>query len=122
LHRQKKSQVLIIIDWELPPEQAVFLLSKAVDYMAARKPMLAITTRGSTIHKLIDGVYGRCFEHHDTSGIARYLKWLIDNFKQRDGQVYETYPVDRDYSASGNAQRLYDLIQNLSNSKSTESL
>ena len=121
LQLQRDSQVLIIIDWELPQEKAVFLLSKAVDYMAARKSMLAITTRESTIHKFVEGVYGRCFEHHDIEGIAGHIRYLIDDCGKNDKPVQVPYQVDMNYSASKNAQRLFELLQNLKMLKFEES-
>ena len=46
LHLQKKSQVLIIIDWALPKEKAVFLLSKAIDYNGYRKTNISHNNQG----------------------------------------------------------------------------
>ncbi len=108
---QRTSEVLIVIDWCLPKHQAVFLLSKIVDYMAARKPVLAITTKGSTIFNLVEGVYGKCFEHDDIAGIAEYIKLLINQI--RDTGIAPNQ-LDARYSASKNADQLYQLISDLS--------
>jgi hypothetical protein len=113
LHLQKNSQVLIIIDWALPKEKAVFLLSKAIDYIATGKPILAITTKGSTVYQLVEGVYGRCFEHDDLEGILGYLKYLIDGLRKNDQVVLKPYLADHKYSARNNASELFELMQSL---------
>jgi glycosyltransferase involved in cell wall biosynthesis len=113
LHLQKNSQVLIIIDWALPKEKAVFLLSKAIDYIATGKPILAITTKGSTVYQLVEGVYGRCFEHDDLEGILGYLKYLIDGLRKNDQVVLKPYLADQKYSARNNASELFELMQSL---------
>ena len=113
IHLQKKSQVLVIIDWALPKEKAVFLLSKAIDYIATGKPILAITTKGSTIYRLVEGVYGRCFEHNDLKGIVRYIKYLIDGLRSNDQKVLKPYMADQKYSARKNAVALLELMQSL---------
>jgi len=107
---QRKSSVLILIDWKLPRHQAMFLLSKSLDYMAARKPLMAITTPGSTMHNLIHGVYGECFSHDDIEGIKRYLISIIKRYKEKDELFKNPYEVDEEYSASISAKRLFHLF------------
>ncbi len=106
---QKQSAVLMVIDWQLTRSQAMFLLSKTVDYMAARKPILAITTPGSTLYKLIQGVYGQCFAHDDIEGISNYIVNLINQLRN-PATSQESYEVNQDYSAAYQAQRLYKLL------------
>jgi glycosyltransferase involved in cell wall biosynthesis len=110
LRLQRKSQVLVVIDWQLDQEYAMFLLSKTVDYMAARKPILAITTPGSTLYNLVEGKYGRCFDHNNIEGIQEYLTKLISQLSSQDYSPLVPYQPDKNYSASFNAKRLFDLI------------
>ena len=108
---QRKSSVLILIDWNLPQHQAMFLLSKSLDYMAARKPVMAITTPGSTMHNLIQGVYGECFAHNDLEGIKRFLISIIKRYKKKDELFENPYEVNEDYAASINAKRLFHVLE-----------
>ena len=107
---QRQSSVLIIIDWQLPKDQAMFLLSKTLDYLAARKPIIAITTSGSTLYKLIQGVYGQCFDHHDIEGIKKHIVSLIDGYRNNHSTFLNPYEVNMEYSAGYQAKRLFELM------------
>lgn len=107
---QRQSSVLVIIDWQLPKNQAMFLLSKTLDYMAACKPIMAITTPGSTVFKLIQGVYGQCFAHDDIEGIKKHMISLIKKYRNGDKIFLKPYEINKDYSAAYQAQRLFKLM------------
>ena len=109
---QRKSNVLVIFDWQLPKDQAVFFLSKTLDYIAAGKPIIAITTPGSSIYKIIQGTYGHCFAHDDIAGIKQHILNLVERYKNGDKVLIEPYKPDKTFSASYQANKLFELIAN----------
>ncbi len=109
---QRSADLLVLIDWELPQEEAVFQLSKTMDYLAARKPILAITTKGSTVHKMVEGQHGKCLEHKDHQGIYEALEILIDQGRSCP-LLQSAGPLDRQYAASVNAEKLKVLFQKM---------
>jgi len=106
-----KAAVLVIIDFELPSEKAVFLLSKALDYMSSGKPILTITTPGSTLHNTLKTTHGRCYSHQDIAGIKNQLVDLVTKYKAQDPLFKTPFPVDQKYSASYNTERLEELFR-----------
>lgn len=105
-----KASILVIVDLDLPAEESVFFPSKTLDYMTVRKPILAITTPGSTLFNVVDKVYGRCFGHSDVTGIKDYIFEMIYKHQSGDSIFHSPYQLDEKYSAKYNAQRLAKLI------------
>ncbi len=109
LKLQHNADVLLLIDWELHPEKAVFQLSKSVDYLAAKRPILAITTKYSAIYKMVQGRYGVCFEHRDQLGLSSVLKDLAVN--GRNAEIFSgLHDLGNQYSANKNASILSDIL------------
>ncbi|GJM28470.1 MAG: hypothetical protein DHS20C17_11050 [Cyclobacteriaceae bacterium] len=109
----KEASVLAVIDFNLPAEQAVFFLSKTLDYLSAGKPILTITPPGSTLYKVIHGRYGSCFAHDDIPGIKNYIIEMTRRYKAKDAVFSSPYQLEQKYSARVNSSRLSNLIHDL---------
>jgi len=115
-HRMHRSaSVLVVIDLELPAQKAVYFPSKTLDYIIARKPIMGITTQGSTLHKIIHNNYGSCFQHNDVLEIKNYIIQMVRRYRSRDPLLLNPYKIDFKYSASRNSKRLMKLILETSN-------
>lgn len=53
LERQRKSSVLLIMEWDYPGEEGVYT-GKIFEYLAAKRPILVIGGRGGVLKELID--------------------------------------------------------------------
>ena len=53
IQKQRESQVLLLFTWNDPGEKGVYT-GKVFDYLAARRPILAIGLRGSVVNDLLD--------------------------------------------------------------------
>lgn len=110
---QRKAHVLLLFDWKFRNTKSVFFLSKILGYMAAQRPILAVTEKGSTCYKVIEGKYGKTFEHTDIPGLQNYLAEAVKNFNAKNFSFFKTAPADHEYSASFNSNRLAQLFQKL---------
>jgi len=110
---QRKAHVLMLFDWKFKNTKSVFFLSKVLGYMAAQRPILAITEKESTCYKVIEGKYGHTFDHADIEGIQEYLIEAVKNFSSKNESFFATNPPDEIYSARLNSNRLVSLFKAL---------
>jgi glycosyltransferase involved in cell wall biosynthesis len=110
LEYQRSADVLLLID--MPIEQAelrVFFLSKILDYIVAKKPILALIDKYSESHQVIfNNNLGTCIERHDTESIRKHLLWLLSS---RDSDYFKEREILPEYDAAYNAKRLIKLFQ-----------
>lgn len=109
LEIQRSADVLLLIDMPVKePELRVFFPSKTLDYMLARKPILALVDDGSEIHHLVDNNgMGTCVDRDDVEGIQKHLLWLLS---ARDSDYFDAREVLPEYDAAYNAKRLIGLF------------
>jgi len=109
LEYQRSADVLLLIDMPVnEPELRVFFPSKTLDYMIARKPILALVDEGSEIHHLIDSNgMGTCVNRDDVEGIKKHLLWLLSS---RDSDYFNEREILPEYDAACNAKRLVRLF------------
>lgn len=108
---QAESDVLLAIDFDLKnPKDALFFPSKLLDYFAIQKPILAITTRGSTSDEILTKENHSVAYHHNEEAITSFIN---DYFS---GKLKFEYNLPTEFSAQDNADKLYnhflDLCQN----------
>lgn len=108
---QRSADVLLVIDSPLKPEDSVFFPSKLLDYMAARKPMVALTSAGSMTREVLEAVAGGCFEHHEHEALASHLETLVARRSQGAPLYDRAAEPDPRFSAAANAGRLADLLR-----------
>lgn len=114
LKLQQSADVLMVIDTPLKsPKDAMFFPSKLLDYFIAKRRILALTDKGSTSFEVVDGKYGRCFEHQDIDGIAQAIEATIQAWNHQKKDHFFSKEVDETFSAMFNVQRLVALINNV---------
>jgi glycosyltransferase involved in cell wall biosynthesis len=75
---QAEASALVMVDYELSGDQAMYLPSKLLDYLVAGRPIIAITTPSSYTAHLVEGRLGRCFRRSETDAIDRWFDDFID--------------------------------------------
>lgn len=109
---QQSSTVLLAID--ALDEDAIFDLffpSKLLDYFSAKRYILAITSRNSTTHELVDQKFGTCFHSENIDKLPDHLLFLTDQFFAKNRNLFEISENFMTYSAQQNAANLEALLQ-----------
>ncbi|MBF0179134.1 MAG: glycosyltransferase [Magnetococcales bacterium] len=75
LDHMADSDALLAIDVDLPASP--FLPSKLIDYLGARRPILALTPSDSPTWEVVTRAGGIALPHHATDGIATALEELV---------------------------------------------
>jgi glycosyltransferase involved in cell wall biosynthesis len=108
---QRSAHALLLLDpqpVEGPPP--VVLPSKLLDYLAARRPIVAVTSEGTASHDVALRAGGSRFDHEDAAGLARHLRGLVEG---RDAGVTLFPEPLADYAASMNVARLVRTFEGL---------
>ena len=104
----RNADLLIAVDFNFTnPKDGVYFPSKLLDYFAAQKEILAITSKNSTTEKILRDTQHTTLEHGNTLGVKQFL---IERLNQE-----QTIEIDLplNYSAETNAKRLEDLMKKL---------
>jgi hypothetical protein len=112
LELQRSADVLLVIDFVAKGDLGMFFLSKILDYMLARKYVLALTSPGSECQDVIEDKLGNCFDHEDTAGIQNQIEVLVEKHKHQPEWLVRDQ-IDPRYDAEHNARRLEDLFLSL---------
>lgn len=115
LNLQNSADLLLLIDTPIDdPSRAVFFPSKLLDYMLAKRRVLAITDRNSvTWDVVMNSEMGDVVEHRNT---AELVKLLIDTWSAWDignKNFFELKHAECKYEARLNAQVLADKMERL---------
>jgi len=114
LKLQKEADILLLIDTEFKNEDdALFFPSKLLDYMIAKRRILAITDKDGTSWKFIEGKYGDCFIHSDTIGISNKLIEIWHKWKNKEDNYFTHNAIDYKYSSEYNAQKLIEIFKHI---------
>jgi glycosyltransferase involved in cell wall biosynthesis len=110
LEYQRSADVLLLIDMPVKqPELRVFFPSKILDYMIAKKPILALIDMGSESQIMIENnKLGTCIERDDIEAIRDHLLWLLSS---RNSGYFNDREILPDYDAAYNAKRLINLFK-----------
>ena len=115
---QKEAHILLIIDNPIKdPEDAVFFPSKILDYLLAKRRMLAITTIGGTTDSVLNSLHGDAYSFQYSGGIANGLVNALDSFEQKNSTYFITEEMPQVFEASYNVQRLKKIIRCLSSGR-----
>jgi hypothetical protein len=97
----------VLLTVEAPLKKSIFFPSKLVDYLGARKPMLAITPKGSLTAHLMDEWKQPWCDVADADAIAAAIE------RAASGQLWAAPPVEilQKYSAKTGAKELADLFR-----------
>jgi len=87
------------------PLLKTFMPSKVLDYMASKKPILAVTPKNSETWKLCDKGYGWRIEPHDDSGLGKLLVELSKKYMRNESLLPVLEPLE-EYTVSYNVEKL----------------
>jgi glycosyltransferase involved in cell wall biosynthesis len=114
LELQRKADILLVIDNPLKePRQAMYFPSKLLDYMTAKRRVLAITSKNSSSWEVIAKGLGDVVEHRDEDQLMKYILSAVYAFKAKDIGYFEISKIDPLFDAGFNAKRLAQIIQTL---------
>jgi hypothetical protein len=115
-HLQQGAQLLLVIDNPIEnPELAMFFPSKLLDYMVAKKRVLAITTKGSASEDVMKDLKGEVYGHNQVEEIKQSIQNAITVFRGGDLAYFESPDPPLKYEAKYNAERLGSLIKEMAN-------
>jgi len=109
---QQSSSVLVAID-ALDQDKIfdMFFPSKLLDYFSAKRYILAITSKNSTTHELVDQKFGACFHAKNIHKLPDHLLFLTEQFFAKNRNLFEINENFMAYSASHNAATLEALLR-----------
>lgn len=114
LRLQQNAHVLVLIDsLHEDPKYQMFFPSKLLDYLAAKRFILAVTGNESTTYEVVEGKCGKCFETSSIQELPLFMITLIDRFFKKDISFFETNQNIEEYSAEYNAERLMNMFEQL---------
>ncbi len=114
LSLQKSAHALFLIDDPLDdPSQGVFLPSKLLDYMLAKRRVLSITNAKSTTEKFLKAVNSDIIRHKEHDELVSLIKKYLFEFAERNTTFFLNEFLPEDYAASYNADRLSTLFDQL---------
>ncbi len=102
LELQQQADLLLVVDYHFSsPRDAQFLPSKLTDYLAIRRPVLAITDVESASWQFIaQNELGVAVAHNDTHGLIEALLDYWQAWQQRDRRRFELPTPSPAYEAS----------------------
>lgn len=116
LKLQQSANYLVVIDNPIDdPALSMFFPSKLLDYMMARKRILAITTKGSASDLVMKDLKGDVCNHQDRESIKNAIVNALRAFEDGDTEYLSNGRPPEKYEAVYNADRLYKEIIELIN-------
>jgi hypothetical protein len=91
----------------------MFFPSKLLDYMMAKKRILAITTPGSASYQVMRDLKGDVCRHGETEKIKQSIWNAMSALANKETEYLQNDALPKKYEASNNAERLYALIKQL---------
>jgi len=114
LQLQRSANYLVVIDSPInDPSLSMFFPSKLLDYMVARKRILAITTPGSASDLVMRDLKGDVCSHQAKEQIKEAIKKAMAAFQRSETAYLLNESPPQKYEASYNAGRLYAEINEL---------
>lgn len=111
---QQSAHYLLCIDFPIfDPSKAMFFLSKLLGYMVVEKRILALTTKGSEVDRVVDEVQGDACDQRDLFAIQQCILNALDAFEAGNFEYFKAAPPPQIYEAIYNADRLYKEISEL---------
>jgi len=118
LRLQKSADYLLLIDNQIDDRSmSMFFPSKLLDYMLARKRILAITTKGSASDLVLRDLKSDVISHNECDEIIDAVSSALQAFENGDREYLINEAPPSKYAASYNASRLYEEIKNLVHDK-----
>ena len=113
---QRTANYLVVIDNPIADaSQAVFFPSKLLDYMLARRRILAITSTGSATWQVMQDLTGDTCQHEEPAKVEQYIYLALNAFQAGNIDYLESVAPPTRYEAKYNADRLYAELKQLLN-------
>jgi glycosyltransferase involved in cell wall biosynthesis len=104
---QQSAHYLLAIDFPIDdPNDAMFFLSKLLDYMVAGKRILLLTVNGSASHEAIRDLKSDVCGRNDVDSIEKFLKRAINEYMSGNLPFFKNTSLPEIYDAEYNAKRL----------------
>jgi hypothetical protein len=114
LRLQQSADYLVVIDNPIEePAMSMFFPSKLLDYMLARKRILAITTKGSASDQVMQDLKGDVCGHNETEEIKAAIRKAMEAFQAGNREYLVNGRPPEKYEISYNAGRLYEEMSKL---------
>lgn len=119
LDLQNSADMLLLIDLHFEnAKDAMFFPSKLLDYMLAKRRVIAITDEDSTTWQAVeDGLIGDCAQHSDIDLIMLLLVNAWSAWNANQSEYFELKNVNLAYSAELNAGKLSSELQRVYDEK-----
>lgn len=108
LDLQRSADLLLVVDYQFGcARDAQYLPSKLTDYLAIRRPVVAITDEHSASWRFVrENCIGIPVAHGDPDALLAALLTYWQAWKARDSSLFDLPPPSADYSASTVAGRI----------------
>ena len=114
LKLQRSAHYLVVIDSPIAdPSLSMFFPSKLLDYMVAKKRILAITTPGSASDLVMRDLKGDVCSHQEKEKIKQSIRSALSAFLHHEKDFLQNDTPPEKYEAAFNAGRLYAEINQL---------
>lgn len=114
LKRQKKSQLLLLLNWNDPKEKGVFT-GKIFEYLSAQRPIIALGGYGGVVKELLEQTKAGV-SLNNTNELKRIIKSFYSEFKLNGEAKYSGIPKEIDkYSHKEMAMRFSEVLERINN-------
>lgn len=114
---QQSAHYLLCIDFPIfDPGKAMFFLSKLLGYMVVKKRILALTTKGSEVDRVVTEVQGDVCDQRDPEAIKECILKAMNAFEAGNTDYFIGVDPPIIYEAAYNADRLYREMSDLADS------
>ncbi len=111
LELQKEAHILLVIDNPIKhPHDAVFFPSKILDYLLAKRKIIAITTPGGTTNLVLNSLRGDVYSFENCEGLVNGLLLALKAYERKDLKYFLVEEISPVFEASFNVERLKKLF------------
>jgi len=106
---QRSAHILLVLNGqEDSPIQRVFFISKLLDYMAAKRRVLAISEPESTTSNVVNSGFGESFGFDQVQQIAQQIQLYCEKLSEGDTAYFVPQGKTALYESAYNANILFD--------------
>jgi len=119
LEIQRRSQILLLFTWNDPREEGI-VTGKIFEYLAARRPVLAIGRSGGTIQEILDETSAGCIAGNEQEIVTAVLGYY-DQYRMMQRVLYSGNDSSiRNYSHQHMACRFATILDSITKSQSVK--
>jgi hypothetical protein len=112
LQKQRESQVLLLLTWNDPGEKGVYT-GKLFDYLAARRPILALGIHGSVVTDVLSQTHAGSMVSSDAE-IKEQILTLYREYKEKGWVSYSGVPSEiNTYSHREMARKFAEVLESV---------